>query len=90
MSVAAQSSSRWFVFFLDSSASAKMKFESSKAVRELKGNQSAVDCTVGDIGGASEVRNSPCSLHRLAAGKEIERQRGKGNLKRVCVPVRNG
>jgi hypothetical protein len=89
-SVAAQSSSRRFVFFFDSSASAKAKSASSKPTRELKGDQSVAGGAVGDNGGASKMRNSPCSLHRLAIGPGIS-QRGGGAVRHVCAaPVRNG
>ena len=86
--VAAQSSSRWFTFFFDNSASVKVKSASSKPVRELKGNQSVSDRATGGASGASEVRNSPCSLHRSA----IENTRTHVSHGEVCenvyIPVR--
>lgn len=44
----------------------KMKSASSKPIWEVKGNQSVAGRAVGNAGGTSVVRNSPCSLHRLA------------------------
>ena len=66
--MAVQSSSKRLVFFFDISALVKMKSASSNPTRDSKGNQSVVGNASGDSSGASEGRNSPRSLHRLATG----------------------